>query len=471
MNFTEIIFLPFFCLTYCGFALARHREGAQLTVLLLASYVFYAWWRLDFLALILFSSGIDFVMGAAIHRTSNQRRKKLFLLISLCANLGLLGYFKYCDFFIAQINRVLGLAGLEPLGLLGLILPVGISFYTFQSMSYTIDIYRGQLTPTPSLLRFLFFVAAFPQLVAGPIVRAREFLPQLHGNLARRSDPSGLWLVLYGLFKKMVVADQIGAFVVDPCFADPAAFSSPELILAAYAYAFQIFLDFSAYSDIALGLGRIFGLTLPVNFRMPYVSANPREFWQRWHITLSSWLRDYLYIPLGGSRGSTLFTLRNLMVTMLLGGLWHGAGGNFIIWGGLHGVYLAVHRLWTRPRAGGPRFSLGLPKWTRALIFFQFVCLAWVFFRSQTMGASLVYLAQVTDWSWGLSHVSSVWLVLLGAALVLHYGVEPVLEKGISLAIKAPALATAAAFMGLFMVLYILAENNLTHQAFIYFQF
>ena len=471
MNFTEIIFLPFFCLTYCGFALARNREGAQITVLLLASYVFYAWWRLDFLALILFSSGVDFVTGAAIHRSRSQGRKKLFLMISLCANLGLLGYFKYCDFFIAQINRVLALGGLEPLGLLGLILPVGISFYTFQSMSYTIDIYRGQLEPTPSLLRFLFFVAAFPQLVAGPIVRAREFLPQLHGNLAKRSDPSGLWLVLYGLFKKMVISDQVGAFVVDPCFADPTVFSSPELILAAYAYAFQIFLDFSAYSDIALGLGRIFGLTLPVNFRMPYVSANPREFWQRWHITLSTWLRDYLYIPLGGSLGSTLFTLRNLMITMLLGGLWHGAGGNFIIWGGLHGAYLAAHRLWTRPKQGGPRFSLGLPKWIRVVIFFQFVCLAWVFFRSQTMGASFAFLAQVTDWTWGFTHVSKVWLILLGAALFLHYLVEPVLEKGINLAVKAPALATAAAFMGLFMVLYILAENNLTHQAFIYFQF
>ena len=225
--------------------MARRRQAAQLVVLLLASYIFYAWWRLDFLALILFSSGIDFAMGAAIHRSNTQARKKLFLILSLVANLGLLGYFKYCDFFIAQINRVLELAGLAPLGMLSLILPVGISFYTFQSMSYTIDIYRGELTPTPSLPRFLFFVAAFPQLVAGPIVRAREFLPQLTGNLAARSDPSGLWLVLYGLFKKMVVADQVGAFLVDPCFADPAAFSSLELVLGSYAYAFQIFLDFS----------------------------------------------------------------------------------------------------------------------------------------------------------------------------------------------------------------------------------
>lgn len=269
----------------------------------------------------------------------------------------------------------------------------------------------------------------------------------------------------------MVVADQIGAFVVDPCFADPAGFSSLELILGAYAYAFQIFLDFSAYSDIAIGLGRVFGLTLPVNFRLPYVAANPREFWQRWHITLSTWLRDYLYIPLGGSRGSTLFTLRNLMITMLLGGLWHGAGGNFVIWGGLHGAYQAVHRLWTRPKKGGPPFRLGLPKWIRVFFFFQFICLAWIFFRSQTMGASFIYLAQIANWSWGLSHVSSVWLILLAAALVLHYAVEPLLEKGVSLAAKVPALATATAFMGLFMVFYVLAENDLTHQAFIYFQF
>ncbi|MBW1711786.1 MAG: MBOAT family protein, partial [Deltaproteobacteria bacterium] len=201
MNFTEIIFLPFFFLTFSAFALARKRAEAQIVVLLLASYVFYAWWRLDFLALILFSSGVDFAMGLAIHKTSRPGLRKLFLIISLAANLGLLGYFKYTDFFIAQINRGLVLAGLKPLGMLNLILPVGISFYTFQSMSYTIDIYRRQLEPTTSLLKFFFFVAAFPQLVAGPIVRAREFLPQLKGNLAQRCDPAGLWQVLHGLFK------------------------------------------------------------------------------------------------------------------------------------------------------------------------------------------------------------------------------------------------------------------------------
>lgn len=467
MNFTEIIFLPFFFLTYTSFALARKRTAAQLTILLLASYVFYAWWRLDFLALILFSSSVDFVMGWAIQAATRPRLKKLFLILSLSANLGLLGYFKYADFFIAQVNRLATALGLSPLPGLGLLLPVGISFYTFQSMSYTIDIYRGQLAPTRSVLKFFLFVAAFPQLVAGPIVRARELLPQLQGNLARRSDPAGMWLILYGLFKKMVLADQIGAFIVDPAYAEPAKFSSLELVLATWAYAFQIFLDFSAYSHIAIGLGRLFGLRLPENFRRPYLAANPREFWQRWHITLSTWLRDYLYIPLGGSRGGTLFTLRNLMITMLLGGLWHGAGGNFVIWGGLHGLYLCLHRVWMRR----PGIGLNLPRWVRVFLFFQLVCLAWVFFRSPTVGHSFLVLNRLAAGELGTANLSWLWLILLGGAVALHFGLEKVLDQGLTWAARGPALASAGAFWGLFMVLYLLAENNLTHQAFIYFQF
>jgi len=467
LNFTEIIFLPFFFLTYTAFALARKRTGAQLSILLLASYLFYAWWRLDFLALILFSSGVDFAMGLAIQATPRPRLKKMFLVLSLTANLGLLGYFKYADFFIAQANRLAAAAGFGPLPALGLILPVGISFYTFQSMSYTIDIYRGQLAPTRSVLKFFLFVAAFPQLVAGPIVRARELLPQLQGNLALRSDPAGMWLILYGLFKKMVLADQLGAFIVDPAFARPAEFSSLELLLATWAYAFQIFLDFSAYSHIAIGLGRLLGLTLPENFRQPYLAANPREFWQRWHITLSTWLRDYLYIPLGGSRGGTLFTLRNLMITMLLGGLWHGAGGNFVIWGGLHGLFLCLHRLWSKK----PPLSLHLPRPVRVFLFFQLVCLAWVFFRSPTVGHSFLVLSRLAALDLTGGHLSGLWLLLLGGAAAIHFGLEGVLDKGVAWAARTPALASAGAYLGLFLLLYLLAEHNLTHQAFIYFQF
>ncbi|MBW1711898.1 MAG: MBOAT family protein, partial [Deltaproteobacteria bacterium] len=263
------------------------------------------------------------------------------------------------------------------------------------------------------------------------------------------------------------LADQIGAFIVDPVYAKPVDFSSVELVVATWAYALQIYLDFSAYSDIAIGLGRVFGLKLPVNFRKPYSAANPREHWQGWHITLSTWLRDYLYISLGGKRGSTLFRLRNVMITMLLGGLWHGAVGTYVIWGGLHGVYVCIQQLWEKK----PPFKLGLPRPVRIFLFFQLICLTFVFFRSPTVGHAWHILGRIVSFDPGLSHITSVWLILLAGAVFMHTVADPALEKAVDLAGRAPALVYATAFMGLFMIFYVLSENNLTHRAFIYFQF
>lgn len=472
MNFTEIIFLLFFGVIFTSFSLARRRPLVQVWILLIGSYAFYAWWRLDYLVLILFSSLVDYLIGAALPSCKSKTVRRSLLSLSLAANLGLLGFFKYYDWLAGKLNLVLPYLDAPRIPLLDLLLPVGISFYTFQSMSYTIDIYRGDLKPCRSLPRFLLFVAAFPQLVAGPIVRAKQFIPQLYANLAAKSDASGLWLILYGLLKKMLLADPLGMILVDPVFTDFGRYSALDLTLAAYGFGFQIFLDFSAYSDIAIGLGRLFGLELPINFRSPYLATNPQELWRRWHITLSTWLRDYLYIPLGGGRGGRAVVLRNLMITMLLGGLWHGAGGTFIVWGGLHGLYLCLFH-WLKPALDQGRLPwlTAWPRWIKILFFFQFVSLAWIFFRSPSLGSSLAYLVHLARADWSVANVQPVWLGLLAGAVAVHYLLEPGLTRVVTWANRMPALINAGAFMAFFGLVYFLSEHRLIHQAFIYFQF
>ena len=472
MNFTEIIFLLFFGVIFTSFSLARRRPLVQVWILLIGSYAFYAWWRLDYLVLILFSSLVDYVIGGAMPRCQSKTVRRTLLSLSLAANLGLLGFFKYYDWLAGKLNLVLPYLDAPRIPLLDLLLPVGISFYTFQSMSYTIDIYRGDLKPCKSLPRFLLFVAAFPQLVAGPIVRARQFIPQLYANLAAKSDPSGMWLILYGLLKKMLLADPLGMILVDPVFADFGRYSSLDLTLAAYGFGFQIFLDFSAYSDIAIGLGRLFGLELPINFRSPYLATNPQELWRRWHITLSTWLRDYLYIPLGGGRGSKGRVQFNLMATMALGGLWHGAGGTYVAWGVLHGVYLCIfHLLKPSMDRGDLRWLTAWPRWIKIIVFFQFVSLAYIVFRSPDLGFCGRYLAHLAQSDWLTAETSWSGVALLSAAIVIHNFFEPLLDKAVVLVNRLPALAGAGAFMAFFGVVYFLSEHRLIHQAFIYFQF
>jgi D-alanyl-lipoteichoic acid acyltransferase DltB (MBOAT superfamily) len=309
------------------------------------------------------------------------------LLLSLLANLGMLGFFKYWGFFTDSAATLLSSIGLEPnLPLLQVVLPVGISFYTFQTLSYTIDIYRRQLDPEPSLARFALFVAFFPQLVAGPIERARNLLPQLRNlpNAPREIDWRGsLQLIVRGLFRKVVIADGV-APLVNQVFATPERYGSITIALGVVAFSLQIYGDFAGYTDIARGTARLFGVDLMENFKAPYLSRGFSDFWRRWHISLSTWLRDYLYFPLGGSRGGSLATARNLLLTMLLGGLWHGAAWGFVVWGGLHGVYLMVERWALRDRHGAAGTWRGLP----AILVFAVVTVTWIPFRAGSLSTA-----------------------------------------------------------------------------------
>lgn len=468
MSFTEIIFAPFAILTFILFFFLRNRPSAQIILLVIASYVFYGWWKIAFIWLILFSSVLDFVIGHLIAGTNTPHRKRIYLGMSLVGNLGLLGYFKYADFFVQSVEGGLRALGMDPgWPALHIVLPVGISFYTFQSLSYSLDIYFGRIKPEKSFVRFLFFVAAFPQLVAGPIVRARDFLPQLRGNLFSRSDHTGLFYIFYGLFKKIMVADLLGYYIVDGVFREPHLYSSAELLLGAYAYAFQIFFDFSAYSDIAIGLGKVFGLTLPVNFRSPYLAQTPTDFWRRWHITLSTWLRDYLYIPLGGNRVGPVRHIVNLMLVMLLGGLWHGANWTFVVWGGLHGLYLVVHKV--MPRGG---LAGRLPGWFQRGLFFHLVCLTWIFFRSANFAVAGQYLRSLGHLTVSLSSISAVpVLILLAVAWLVHDIVEPRLEPVSRQFAAWPWWLQGTLLYLLLVVFSLLGQKGIAHQAFIYFQF
>ena len=339
-----------FSVVLLGLLAVVHRDEPRKLILLLASYIFYMWWNPAFILLIIFSTAVDYVIGGKMAAEERDGRRRLLLIISMCSNLGLLFFFKYFGLFTDSLLGLMRMMGSEPSWVtLNITLPVGISFYTFQTMSYTIDIYRRKIPATHSPLDFALFVAFFPQLVAGPIVRASVFLPQLKRKVALRCDQETVFLLLRGFAKKVLVADNI-AVMVDTVFTAPEIWPSYIIWIATIGFAIQIYCDFSGYSDIAIAVARILGFDLPENFNHPYIARNPSDFWQRWHISLSSWLRDYLYISLGGNRMGALMTYRNLMLTMLLGGLWHGASWNFVLWGFLHGAILIGHRLFT----GGP---------------------------------------------------------------------------------------------------------------------
>jgi D-alanyl-lipoteichoic acid acyltransferase DltB (MBOAT superfamily) len=381
--FNSYEFWVFFALVWALYRMLPHRR--QNLLLLGASYYFYGCWDWRFLGLILATTLVNFFTALGIQTSSNPHRRRLLLAASATVCLGLLAFFKYWGFFTESAADLLQWLGFHAdLATLKIILPVGISFYTFQTMSYTIDVYRKQLEATRSFTDFALYVAYFPQLVAGPIERSSSLLPQLtHPRKWRRGDFSeGFYLILFGLFLKVVVGDNLG-FVANGIFgAETTTLTGSEALVGVYCFAFQIYGDFAGYSSIARGVSKWFGIDLMTNFRMPYLARNPTEFWQRWHISLSSWLRDYLYIPLGGNRLGSWRTYRNLMLTMLLGGLWHGAGWTFLAWGGLHGLILCAYR------ALGDRFKLP-GRWGHALAilgFFQLVCLAWLFFRADTIG-------------------------------------------------------------------------------------
>lgn len=442
----------------------------RLTVLGIASYTFYAWWSAYYLLLIVASSLLDYIVGLKLHAAREARHRKAWLFVSLVGNLGMLGVFKYYNFFAASIAAGLGELGFSVAApTLSLLLPVGISFYTFQSMSYTIDIYRGELEPERSPLPFLVFVAFFPQLVAGPIVRAKQFLPQLSLTpiISAREATRGFLLISLGLLKKALIADYLAVNLVDRVFDTPQLYTSTENVLGVYGYAAQIYCDFSAYSDIAIGSALLLGLTLPVNFEHPYRAGDLSDFWRRWHISLSSWLRDYLYIPLGGSRGTAWQTYRNLAITMLLGGLWHGAAWTFVVWGALHGGGLAVTRAFQR-QFPGARSSLAWRAFA-VLATFHFVCLSWIYFRAPDFARAALMLQNIAAGTIGTANISPLlWLALAGG-LLTHALPDRVVATGEDILQRLPAEVLGVLFVGVILLVRYAATSSVV--PFIYFQF
>lgn len=384
MRFDSLTFIVFLAITIGLYALLQQWRHRKLW-LILASYIFYAAWNPPFVLLLWFSTLVDFRLAKLIHKSTTDQKRKAWLILSLISNLGLLAFFKYGNFLLENfifLSKSFGLT-FKPAEF-SIILPIGISFYTFQTLSYTIDVYRKKLEPTDKLTDFALFVTFFPQLVAGPIVRAVDFLPQLISpkKLDKQAMGWGAILVTIGLFYKQVFADALFSPVSDQIFNADGAYNALSAWAGVLAFTGQIFCDFAGYSIIAIGLARMFGFTLPDNFNAPYAAEGFSDFWRRWHITLSSWLRDYLYISLGGNRGGRLFTARNLVITMLLGGLWHGAAWTFVIWGGLHGFYLILER---QLRNIFPLFfasKRGLNKIIIRLVTLLLVIIAWIPFRA-----------------------------------------------------------------------------------------
>ncbi len=405
MLFPTIDFAVFFMVVLLGNWLTMPHPRVWRWFILGASYFFYGYWDGRFVALLAGSSLVNQLLAERIATAASPRSRRALLSVAVAANLVVLGLFKYYGFLVSSVANTLHLAGFEPsVPLLQIILPVGISFFTFQALSYVIDVYRGELEPG-ARLDFAVYLAFFPQLVAGPIVRASEFLPQLRSPRNPRAIDSSraFYLIFIGLAKKIVIADYLATHLVDEVFGVPGQHSSLEVLTAIYAYAVQIYADFSAYSDIAIGVGLLLGFHLPDNFNAPYTARSLREFWHRWHMTLSRWLRDYLYIPLGGSRGGRLASYHNLMLTMLLGGLWHGAAWRFVLWGGLHGAGLVYDRERHQRRSArglGTAPSTPLRRAGQRLVTFHLVCLGWIFFRADSLATAGELLSRLFT-AWG----------------------------------------------------------------------
>ncbi|MDD5440156.1 MAG: MBOAT family protein, partial [Candidatus Omnitrophica bacterium] len=393
MLFNSLHFLVFFIIVYALYLVLPHRW--QNRMLLAASCVFYGAWDWRFLFLMFTSITVDYICALKIHRSDDERTRRIFLGISISINLAFLGFFKYFNFFAANAQVLLAHFGItaSPM-LLNIILPVGISFYTFEAITYVFDVYRRVMAPTTRYADYALFVTFFPHLVAGPIMKAKDLLPQIQNERNVNADKffEGCHLFFWGLFQKVFIADNL-AKLVDPFFSVGPPYAGAQVLLAVYAFAFQIYCDFAGYSNMARGLGKCMGFDIMINFNVPYFSAGPREFWQRWHISLSAFLRDYLYISMGGNRRGTCITYRNLAVTMVLGGLWHGASWTFVIWGAYQGLLLILYRLF-QPSAQRSFFSSGPAArkiWSgiNVIFFFHLICLGWLIFRASSVQQTL----------------------------------------------------------------------------------
>ena len=400
MLFNSFDFLLFFPVVYLLFRLTPDRH--RWVLLLAASYYFYMSWKAEYLVLILVSTAIDYLVALFMEKAESPMRRKALLITSIAANLGILFTFKYANFFGESFNFIADQYNLTwHFPALNVLLPVGISFYTFQSLSYSVDVYRGERAAERHLGRFALYVAFFPQLVAGPIERSTRLLPQFYRRFqfSESEFVLGLRLMLWGFFKKLVIADRL-AIYVNEAFANPAEVHGVALLLATYFFAFQIYCDFSGYSDIAIGTAKILGYDLMDNFRQPYFSRSIGEFWRRWHISLSTWFRDYLYIPLGGNRGSRAFWFRNLMIVFVVSGLWHGANWTFVIWGALHGAYM-VFGVMSKSWRSNLASRLGLVRHgalltiLQVIFTFHLVCFAWIFFRAESLRDALLVLYKI----------------------------------------------------------------------------
>jgi alginate O-acetyltransferase complex protein AlgI len=475
--FNTLAYAQFFAVAFVGSWLLVRARKLRVLFLLGASYFFYAQFSVRFLPLVFASSTIDWLLGNAIGRAKDPRIRKRWLAVTVVTNLGVLAVFKYLGFGIETVRAVLGALGFHPPDVaLHVVLPIGISFFTFESMSYVIDVYRGRIEPHPSYLEYLTFVAFFPHLVAGPIVRPRDLLPQLAAP-ARWDESAALdalFLIAVGLVKKIAIGDYLAVNLVDRVFDAPASFSALECYAAVLGYAVQIYCDFSGYTDIAIGSALLCGIRFPNNFDAPYKATSIQDFWHRWHISLSTWLRDYLYVPLGGNRKGPSRTYLNLMLTMLLGGLWHGANWTFVVWGGLHGAGLAATRAFQRSREGRERRGIG-PTRSRvgslafACLTFHFVCLGWIFFRADTFRGARAMLGSLASLTTFHPNLPRTVVLVLAAGLLSHWVPERWYEgaRGTFVRLPAPLLGIA-----LFVVALVVREMEGAEVVpFVYFQF
>ncbi len=472
MIFPTLEFALFFLVVLSTHWLLYRFSGIWKWFLLGASYFFYGYWDWRFLGLLASSSILNHACAKGMQHFTGARARKTFLVLAVIFNLGTIAFFKYYGFFIEQAYLLAFRFGIPcSLPLLDIILPVGISFFTFQALSYVIDVYRGAMQPTGRMLDFALYLSFFPQLVAGPIVRARDLAPQLAAfqpppriDLGRAA-----FLILGGLFKKTVIANYLAQTVVDPVFAYPDAYGAIDTLLAVYGYAVQIYCDFSAYSDMAIGFCLLLGIHIPINFDAPYSATSIQDFWRRWHISLSTFLRDYLYIPLGGSRQGVARGYRNLMVTFLLGGLWHGAAWTFIIWGALHGIYLCIERAIAGRPAKRAAAITGWRRFGRQCLVFNLVGLSWIFFRSQTFADAGRMLHSLSNWSSApqLLSVTLLLAILAGlASQILDNRRQQRLWDAFN---RLPAIAQAV--LGALVLVAILAMGPRGVAPFIYFQF
>ena len=474
--FSSGLFLYLFVGFLAGYWLLK--KTSRLRILYVVAFSLYFYYKSSgwYFVLLLLAATYDYLIGYSLYFTKGKTERKLLLAMSVVMNLSMLCYFKYTNFLIDLTNQLFGAGFLD---FQNIFLPVGISFFVFQSMSYTIDIYRGQLRPLDSWLDYLFYLSFFPQLVAGPIVRASDFIPQIRQKpvVTREMLGTALFLVLTGLFKKAVISDYIALNFVDRIFDEPLLYSGFECLMGIYGYALQIYCDFSGYSDMAIGLALVMGFRFPKNFDAPYRSATITEFWRRWHISLSTWLRDYLYISLGGNRKGKGRTYLNLLLTMLLGGLWHGAAIRFILWGALHGVALALHKMWLQVVPGAKTLGKDMNPVMRLLgiVFtFHLVCLGWLVFRADSMQTVGLILHQIFS-AFDTSLIAQVVAGYSGAFLLMAIGylLHAIPDRGDAwlrgVITRAPMGWQVA--MTVAMIWLVMQVKSSDIQPFIYFQF